>query len=77
MIPFHLYKEAMVLSAVLGALILIPCLLVFFIGRGLINELGQYPSKSPLIHMSILIKIIPLQVLTFFALFGFLNVFTD
>jgi len=51
--------------------ILIPAVGTCWIGRSLINRLGRWPSKTPAIQMSILFKLVVLEVVSFTLLLAF------
>ncbi|MCA9399306.1 MAG: hypothetical protein KC618_06125 [Candidatus Omnitrophica bacterium] len=71
MVVFDLWAEAFIFSSVYAILIIIPCILVAIMGRKLIDKLGQYPTRAPLIHMEIFFKMIILEVLTFGSIIVF------
>lgn len=46
-------------------LMIIPCVSVAVIGYRMITKLGQYPSKTPEIQMSIWLKLLIIEVFSF------------
>ena len=46
-------------------IIMVPCIGIAWIGRNLIEQLGRYPSKTPAVQMSILLKLVILEVVSF------------
>lgn len=43
-------------------LIAIPCVGIAWLGTKMINQLGRYPSKTPAIQMSIVLKLTVLEI---------------
>ena len=76
MVLFNLWGESFIFLSVYALIILIPCGLITIIGRRMISELGRYPSRSPSIHMSILFKLVIIEVATFASLLGFFKIFS-
>lgn len=60
--------------AIFFALILIPSVGVAWLGYKLIDKLGRYPSKTPAIQMSVLIKLVVLEVASMTALLLFFKI---
>lgn len=77
MVPFDLWGPSLVLALIYSAIIIIPCILVALVGRKLIYQLGQYPSKSPITLMDIYLQLVALEIITFIFLIGFYHVFAD
>ena len=75
MIPFNLWTESFIFASVYAVIILVPCVLVAWIGRKMIRQLGQYPSKTPAIQMSIFIQLVAIEVATFTLMIGFFRTF--
>ena len=75
MVAFDLWKESFIFALVYGVLIIVPCVLVALMGRKMIGQLGQWPTQTPAIQMSIIWKLILIEVVTFSLLIGFFNVF--
>ncbi len=75
MIEFGLWKEAFVFIFAFSLIIIIPCVLVALMGRKMIDQIGRYPTKTPVIQMSIFIQLIVVEVVTFFSLYGFYQFF--
>lgn len=55
-------------------LILIPSISVTWVGFKMITRLGQYPSKTPAIQLSIMFKLIVIEVVSFTLLLTFFKV---
>ncbi len=75
MIEFTEWGQALIFVLVFSVLIIIPCFAVVKLGTKLIGELGYYPSKAALIHMSAFWWLVLIEFLTFLALMGFYNFF--
>ena len=52
-------------------LMLIPCVSVAIIGYRMLTKLGQYPSKTPEIQMSIWLKLLIIEVFSFVMIYIF------
>ena len=65
---------AAVFIMVFWAIMLIPCIGIGWISVKFINRLGRYPSKTPAIQMSILWKLIFVEVISLTLLLGFFKV---
>ena len=55
--------------------IAIPCVGITWIGLGLLNRLGQYPSKTPAIQLSIVIKLVLVEVISATLIMLFFQIF--
>lgn len=53
---------------------LIPCVGISWIGKNLIEQLGRYPSKTPAIQMSVLFKLVVIEVVSMTLLIILLKV---
>ena len=68
MIPFNLWAESFIFAAIYAVVILVPCALVTWIGRDMINQLGRWPTKTPAIQMGIFWKLVVIEVVTFIVM---------
>ncbi|MFT7538287.1 MAG: hypothetical protein ACI9F2_000430 [Lysobacterales bacterium] len=75
MTEFNQWIEACVFIFIFALIVLIPCTLVAFLGRKTIKKLGQYPTNSPAIQMSVLIWLVIIEIATFMLLIAFFNFF--
>jgi len=64
-------KVALVFIIVFYVILLIPCIGVGWIGRNLLDKLGRYPSKTPAVQMSVLFKLIVVEVVSVTLLLSF------
>ena len=76
MVLFNMWGESFIFLSVYALIILVPCGLITIIGKKMINELGRYPSRSPSIHMSIFMKLVVIEIMTFACLLGFFKIFS-
>ena len=59
------------------AIILIPCIGASLLGKKLIDKLGRYPSKTPIVQLEILFPLIVLEVVSFTLLLSLFKVLAD
>ena len=64
---------AFVFVLVFWVMMLIPCIGIGWMGKKLIDQLGRYPSRTPAVQMSVLVKLVVLEVVSFTLLAGFLK----
>jgi len=76
MISFDLWSESLIFSSIYAVIIIVPCILVAIIGRRMIQQLGQYPSRTPMIQMSVFWQLVTIEIITFISLIGFYRFFT-
>lgn len=76
MVEFDLWSQAFIFAVVFIPIIMIPCILVCLIGRKMIDQLGMFPSQTPIIQMSIFGKLVLIEIVTFGLLLGFYQFFT-
>ena len=55
----------------------IPCVGVMILGGRMINQVGNFPSKTPVIQLDILLKLIILEVISATMLLLFYHMMTD
>ncbi|OGX05622.1 MAG: hypothetical protein A2Z88_09160 [Omnitrophica WOR_2 bacterium GWA2_47_8] len=55
-------------------LIIIPCIGTAWLGAKMMNAVGQYPSKTPMIQMNLVVKLVFLEVVSFTLLLVFFKV---
>ena len=76
MIPFDLWGESFIFFAVYSVLIIVPCVLVAWIGRDMITRLGKAPTETSVIQMSIVGKLVTIEVITFTLMIVFFRFFS-
>ena len=75
MVEFNLWIESFIFGIIYSIIIVIPCILVALMGRGMIDRLGTWPSQTPVIQMSILLRLVFLEIMTFACLILFYHIF--
>lgn len=55
----------------------VPCVGIGFIGYHMMTRLGRYPSKTPAITLSVFIKLVVIEVISFALLIAFFRIFSD
>jgi len=55
----------------------IPCVGITIVGRQLIHKLSHFPSKTPAIQMSILFKLVVIEIVGFTLLLTFYHILAD
>jgi len=59
---------------IFGAIMLIPCAAVAWLGYHAIAKIGQYPSKTPAIQMGVLLKLVVIEVVSFTLILAFFKI---
>ena len=77
MVSFDLWSESFIFSFIYSVIVLVPCFFTVILGNRVLNQLGRYPSKAPLILLSIRVPFIFLIICTFSALLSFYSFFAD
>jgi TRAP-type C4-dicarboxylate transport system permease small subunit len=67
---------AAVFITVFYVLMLIPCIGIGWLGWDLLTRLGRYPSKTPAIQMSVLFKLVVVEVLSITLILVFFKALT-
>ena len=75
MVEFNLWGESFIFFLIFSMIMIIPCVFVALMGRKMIDRLGQYPTKTPIIQMSIFFPFVATVAITFFFLIGFYHMF--
>ncbi len=73
---FQFWTEGIIFIGIFLIIILIPCLGVSIMGYRMIQKLGYQPSQTPVIQMSIFLKLIVLEIISFILLIGFYRIFS-
>ncbi len=63
-----------VFVGIFTVLILIPCAGIAWLGTRFINKLGRFPSKTPAIQMSVVLKLIILEIVSWTLLLLFFKI---
>lgn len=75
MVKFSGWGEIFIFIFILSCIVLIPCILVVMLGTKMINQLGRYPTKTPIIQMSIFFPLVLIEFFAFGAFVLFYNAF--
>ena len=62
---------AVIFISIFWILLLIPCVGATWIGYKLITKLGRYPSRTPAIQMSVMLKLVIVEVVSFALILTF------
>lgn len=62
---FEYWNEAYIFIGIFFFLMLLPCIGVTIIGYRMIEKLGQFPSKTPAIQLSIFLQLVATEVVCF------------
>lgn len=73
---FEYWSEGILFIFIFLALISIPCIGVALIGYRMINKLGRFPSRTPEIQMSIFLKLILIEAVSFGMIYLFYRFFS-
>ena len=68
---FEYWNAGILLVSGFFLLMIIPCISVAIIGYRMLTKLGQYPSKTPEIQMSIWLKLLIIEVFSFGLIYVF------
>ena len=74
---FEYWGEGVVFILIFLAIVAVPCVGAALIGYRMINKLGHFPSKTPAIQMSILLKLIVIEIISFAMIILFYHVFSS
>jgi TRAP-type C4-dicarboxylate transport system permease small subunit len=67
-------SSAIIFMVVFYVLILLPCVGIGWLGYDLLTRLGKYPSKTPAIQMSVLFKLVVIEIVSLTLILAFLKV---
>ena len=70
-------KYGLVLVAVVFVMMVIPCVILSFIGYRMISAIGNHPSKTPGIQMGILLKLLIVEFVALTMWLIFYHTFAD
>lgn len=76
MVAFKMWLEALVFGGIYSLIIIIPCIIIAITGRKMIEQIGQYPTKTPIFQMGMFGPLIITEVVTFIALWSFFKFFS-
>lgn len=64
----------LIFCAIFFSIMLVPCIGIALLGSRLLKRLGNFPSKTPAIQMSILLKLAVIEIVSFTLLLSFFKV---
>ena len=67
-------SEAFIFVIIFAVLMSIPCIGIAWVGKGMIDKLGKFPSKTPTIQMSIILKLAFVEIVSFTLLLLFFKI---
>ena len=73
---FQYWSEAYILIGIFAFLMIVPCVGVAIIGYKMIDKLGFFPSKTPVIQMSIFLQLVLTELISFGLILVFYRVFS-
>ena len=59
------WVTSLIFVGIFAVIVFVPCALVTLLGRKMINRLGQQPSQTPFIQLSIFFPLVLIEVITF------------
>lgn len=71
---FKYWYEGLMFIVVFGAMVGVPCYFTAVIGSKMLNDLGNFPTKSAQIQSSAAWKILIIEVVTFGCFAVFFNI---
>ncbi len=74
---FTYWYEGFIFIAIFLIVMVIPCVLIAFLGSRLIYQLGQYPTRSVKANMDMALPLLGSMVLSFGLLVVFYRFFSD
>ena len=70
---FREWLEAFKLIIIFAVLVGVPCFFTAVMGSKMINDLGNFPTKSSQIQKHVSWKVLIVQIISFVLLLGFFN----
>ena len=74
---FQFWHEGLIFIGCFFVMVGLPCLLTAILGTKLIDNLGQWPSRSARLQIGICIQLLLVEIFTFAMLAAFYRVFSD
>ena len=73
---FHYWYEGLLFVSFFAVIIGLPCYFVTLFGTKMINDLGNFPTKTAKIQTSILWKVLIVEIVSFMMLTAFFQIFS-
>jgi hypothetical protein len=74
---FQYWHEGLIFIGCFFVMVGLPCLLTAILGTKLIDNLGQWPSRSAKLQLGICVQLLLVEIFTFAMLAAFYRVFSD
>ena len=74
---FQFWHEGLIFIGCFFVMVGLPCLLTAILGTKLIDNLGQWPSRSAKLQLGICVQLLLVEIFTFAMLAAFYRVFSD
>ena len=74
---FRYWTEGLIFIAAFFVVVAVPCVGVAMLGTKLVNDLGNYPTRSASFQMAMSWKLILLMVVSFTLLVLFFRIFSN
>lgn len=74
---FQYWHEGFAFIGVMLIIVGFPCVAVGILGSRLIDHMGQYPSRSARLQMSVCIQLLLIEIVSFLLLALFFHIFSD
>ena len=74
---FAYWHEGLIFIILFSVVLAIPCVAVAFLGSRLIQNLGQYPSKSVRFQVAMALPLLATMILSFGIFALFFHIFSD
>ncbi len=73
---FKYWYEGIIFIVIFGMLVLIPCFFTAVIGSKMVNDLGNFPTKSAKIQSSACWKVLIIEIIFFIFFAAFFQLFS-
>lgn len=74
---FQYWTEGLIFIGMFMLIVGIPCVLVAWLGTRLINYIGEHPSSSAKMQMTVCVQLLFVEILSFSVLALFFHIFSD
>jgi hypothetical protein len=74
---FQYWTEGLIFIGLMLFVVGVPCVAVAVLGTKLIDHIGQYPTKSAKLQMSVCVQLLLVEIFSFLVLAAFFKIFSD
>jgi len=74
---FTLYSEALIFISVFTVIVIVPCFFTTLIGKEMIDRIGRFPTKTSIIQVKALYRLVFIEIVAFSLLASFYRVFAN